>query len=94
MNEPEKKLVKLLRTIAGYNDKGYAWYNHSPAESEALRAKWRRELDGLTAEIGENNFSAGLLEELYQPAVLQDGSGLYVQKASEWFSRGKLNQGR
>ena len=86
MNPLESKLVELLHSIAMYNDKGHIWYRHSRAESDAMRAQWRQEVDELIAQIGENNFSPQLLKDLRKKAAIEDGSGSYAERVSAWFT--------
>lgn len=89
MNRLEGKLVKLLHSVAAYNDKGYLWRNDSPEQTERMHAEWRQELDALIAEIGESNFSADLLVKLHGSDVVQDWSGRYAEDVSAWFSTGE-----
>ncbi len=73
-----EKLVELLHSIAMYNDKGFIWVRHSEDQSNAMREKWRDEIDVLISQIGERNFSAKLLSELRKPNVVRDDSGIYA----------------
>ena len=86
MKPHAEKLIALLHSIAMYNDKGHIWYRHSQAESNAMRAKWREEIDDLVSQIGERNFSNELLGDLCSPNVVCAESGIYAEKTAAWFS--------
>ena len=88
MKTPQQKLIDTLHSMAMYNDKGYIWYRHSDAESDAIRAKWREEIDGLIAQIGRDSFPPDLLHQLMQPEILRDDSGIYAEQVSAWLSSG------
>jgi hypothetical protein len=87
MSDLEKKLVKLLHSAAGYNDKGIFWMNHPPETVEKLRAQWQSEIKDLIQQIGEAHFPPQLLQELLNSKAVKDGSGIYAQKAESWFSK-------
>ena len=72
--------------MATYNDKGYFWYRHCEAQSDALRARWREEIDVLIAQIGRDSFAPELLHQLMQPELVRDESGIYAERVAAWFS--------
>lgn len=78
-----QRLVDQLHGIAGYNDKGYLWSRHTPAEVQANQDEAQAVILGLIAEIGEPAFSRDLLIELRSGAGARDDSG----NLAEWARR-------
>lgn len=82
---PQEALIGQLCSLAGYNDKGYIWQNDSPEESEKLRAQYRKDIEALIAQIGEQNFTPELLRKLRSEELMQDGSGRFVKEFEKFF---------
>ena len=86
MENLQKELVKLLHSVAMYNDKGYYWSRHSAAQSNELRLQWRAEINDLITRIGRDNFPDDLLEQLSSEVATSDGSGIYAEKVESYFA--------
>jgi hypothetical protein len=84
MSDLEKKLVERLHSIAAYNDKGFFWMNHSMETTLKLRNQWQGEIADLVAQIGQNRFSAELLNDLSSPEIVRDYSRDYARKIELW----------
>lgn len=71
------QLINLLGSLAGYNDKGFEWSGHTPAEVDAERAKAQAELESLVARIGEANLPVAFIHALRSGEVACDASGRF-----------------
>lgn len=79
-----KQLLDHLSGVAGYNDKGFHWAGHSPAEQHAEQQQAQLAIVRLVAEIGESAFSPILLDLLKSGAASTDGSGdIYLRAKAE-----------
>ncbi|MBX5161288.1 MULTISPECIES: hypothetical protein [unclassified Rhizobium] len=75
ISDPRKRLLDLLRIVAAYNDKGYQWIPHDAAQVALYRHRVQSEILQLTTEIGEQAFSADLLDMLKSGVAVRDDSG-------------------
>ncbi|QEN89964.1 hypothetical protein FZC33_28250 [Labrys sp. KNU-23] len=83
MTTTRQRLVDHLHGIAGYNDKGYLWSRHTPAEAQANQDEAQAVILRLIDEIGAAAFSRDLLAELQSGAGARDDSG----NLAEWTRR-------
>ncbi|MBP2447154.1 hypothetical protein [Rhizobium leguminosarum] len=84
ISDPRKRLLDLLGIVAAYNDKGYQWIPHDAAQVALYRDRVQQEILQLTAEIGEQAFSADLLDMLKSGVASRDDSGdAYLLAKSE-----------
>ncbi|HEY4199247.1 MAG TPA: hypothetical protein VGM83_01685 [Devosiaceae bacterium] len=74
-DELAAQLIQHLGSIAGYNDKGRLWSNHTPDEVRANRQQAQAVILRLVAAIGTEAFSPQLLEKLQSGAAVLDESG-------------------
>lgn len=79
--DPRRRLVDHLNGLAGYNDKGFLWSRHTPDEVRDERRQAQQVIDRLVGEIGENAFSADLLQKLRDGAAATDPSGAVEEQA-------------
>lgn len=74
-------LIELLGTMAGYNDKGWYWSRHTPADIATQQAEAQVRVLDLVAGIGDEAFSRRLLKQLKSGKAVRDGSGLIRDQA-------------
>lgn len=80
----KKRFVELLSGAAMYNDKGYIWSKHKPAESEKLRAQWQAELSEILLQLEHLNPPQALIEAVDSGEAVTDPLGGYTAIACEW----------
>lgn len=79
-DENIRQLLNILSGIASYNDKGYIWMRHGPAEVEQQQQASRAALDQFIATVGEAQFPEAVLVELRSDSPIKDGSGLVYER--------------
>ncbi|TVZ39014.1 hypothetical protein P886_3401 [Alteromonadaceae bacterium 2753L.S.0a.02] len=87
-NDIEKRLLNLLGSIAGYNDKGWQWSNHDAEKRRSAQDEFGAELQKLLNEFGERKLTKKALELFNSDAVVKDCNGEYKHSAKELLSKG------
>ena len=82
--QASRRLIRVLELAASYNDKGFYWYRHSPAQVRQVQQEWQQEIDALIPLVGESNLPAELLAALRSGAAVRDDSGQFVEQARRW----------
>jgi hypothetical protein len=84
MNEDQaSRLLGLLGGMAMYNDKGFEWSNHSPAQVENERVAFDRMLAAFIADVGPENIPGRVLAVLRLPDLRSDASGRHVDSVRD-----------
>ncbi|WP_084089324.1 hypothetical protein [Andreprevotia lacus] len=73
----EQQLIDLLGNIAMYNDKGWQWTGHSPAQIASTRDGFQRSLLALQANIPTARLGAELVAAIENGTAANDDSGRY-----------------
>jgi hypothetical protein len=80
-DDPRIRLVNHLGGLANYNDKGFLWSRHDADQVRDHQRQAQQALDKLVDEIGEEAFSADLLQKLRSGAAATDASGDIEEQA-------------
>ncbi|WLQ15849.1 hypothetical protein O5O45_07970 [Hahella aquimaris] len=83
--EEQEKIIGLLGSMAMYNDKGIHWTDASPEKAAQVRDGFRKAIDNLIAEIGQDNIPQQVLTLLRSDKVLVDGQGSAYTEARRLF---------
>jgi hypothetical protein len=81
------KLIRALDSLAIYNDKGIAWWRHTPEQSEAQRCERMEKIENLISKVGEGALPPEFLKALRSGVLATDDTGLYVDKLKKHFRR-------
>ncbi len=79
-----RQLVRWLHLAASYNDKGFYWLRHSPAQVQRTRQEYQQEIDALLVRVDASSLPAELRAALRSGAAVRDDSGRYVEQARRW----------
>jgi hypothetical protein len=87
LNVPfQRRLLRELEELAIYNDKGIDWKGHSPAQVSASRKRHMARVAGLIRRIGEDSLPSEFLSAFHGGALLEDGTGKYVELVEQHVS--------
>ncbi|GEM_PF-4359361 len=84
----EVKLLRTLRALAFYNDKGIDYARHTPAQVETERSIGLTKIRGLLAEIGSDGLPDDFLRAVASGDVASDFTGQYFDLAKAHFDAG------
>jgi hypothetical protein len=73
--DAREQLAVVLDSLAGYNDKGFAWSGHDAARVEAYRAAQLAGIRALVAQVGRERLPAAFLDALDDGRVATDFTG-------------------
>lgn len=74
----QSELIKVLGSLAAYNDKGIGWSGHTPAQATAQRAAMLSKVRALIGEVGLDALPKEFLQVLESGAVEVDYRGDFV----------------
>lgn len=74
------QLLKKLKSIADYNDKGSAWMRHSREEIRKTRERYGMQLHQIRRAMGGENLSEDWKKLFDSPDILRDGSQSHVNQ--------------
>lgn len=81
----EKQLVKLLKELAEYNDKGVHWSKHDQEQAEAMRNSCVARIRELTDQFEADELPEPLVVGIDEGTVKTDASGHYYQMLKAHF---------
>lgn len=81
------QLLRAVRRLALYNDKGVYWSKHSEQQARSERAKTIARIEALVSKIGKDDLPPIFITALKSGALSTDITGKYVDALRNHFRR-------
>jgi len=81
------RLLRLVESLAIYNDKGVAWGNHTSHQADAVRAAKIAELKSIVEKLGIESLPSQFVEAVESGALAVDSTGRFIDLLESHFRR-------
>jgi hypothetical protein len=81
------RLLRAVKHLAIYNDKGISWSNHTQEQAQAERAMSIAKIKALVVEVGEANLPSEFIGSLKSGELATDLTGKFTDVLKSYFRR-------